>query len=103
MYSYPIFTLCQILTGDNTFIFHGRSAARQGDLVTCGKHSGTYNILGGSMSESLIGIGLVITGIFKLLLKTLLTVDGGFGVAISCFCSASTKDLTLAGLNTGQQ
>lgn len=37
----------QILTGDNTFIFHGRSAARQGDLVTCGKHSGTYNILGG--------------------------------------------------------
>lgn len=37
----------QILTGDNTFIFHRRSAARQGDLVTCGKHSGTYNILGG--------------------------------------------------------
>ncbi|EMT6382890.1 MULTISPECIES: DUF4225 domain-containing protein [Providencia] len=37
----------QILTGDNTFIFHGRSAARQGDLVTCGKHSGTYSILGG--------------------------------------------------------
>ena len=37
----------QIITGDNTFIFHGRSAARQGDLVTCGKHSGTYNILGG--------------------------------------------------------
>ncbi|EDU61041.1 MULTISPECIES: PAAR domain-containing protein [Morganellaceae] len=37
----------QILTGDNTFIFHGRSAARQGVLVTCGKHSGTYNILGG--------------------------------------------------------
>ncbi|WP_369308960.1 DUF4225 domain-containing protein [Providencia rettgeri] len=37
----------QILTGDNTFIFHGRAAARQGDLVTCGKHSGTYNILGG--------------------------------------------------------
>ncbi|QCJ71557.1 killer protein of pyocin s3 [Providencia heimbachae] len=37
----------QILTGDNTFIFHGRSAARQGDIVTCGKHSGTYNILGG--------------------------------------------------------
>ncbi|MDL9986923.1 DUF4225 domain-containing protein [Providencia rettgeri] len=37
----------QIITGDNTFIFHGRSAARQGDLVTCGKHSGTYSILGG--------------------------------------------------------
>lgn len=37
----------QIITGDNTFIFHGRSAARQGDLVTCGKHFGTYNILGG--------------------------------------------------------
>ncbi|WP_243733349.1 PAAR domain-containing protein [Proteus sp. G2669] len=37
----------QILTGDDTFQFYGRSAARQGDIVTCGKHSGTYNILGG--------------------------------------------------------
>ncbi|MDD9341335.1 MAG: DUF4225 domain-containing protein [Providencia heimbachae] len=37
----------QILTGDNTFQFYGASAARQGDIVTCGKHSGTYNILGG--------------------------------------------------------
>ncbi|WP_337241933.1 hypothetical protein [Proteus faecis] len=49
------------------------------------------------MSESLIGFGLVITGIFKLLLKTLLTVDGGLGVVISCFCSVSTKDLALTG------
>ncbi|EJF7713407.1 TPA: DUF4225 domain-containing protein [Providencia rettgeri] len=37
----------QILTGDNTFIFYGASAAREGDMVTCGKHSGTYQILGG--------------------------------------------------------
>ncbi|MGG4673615.1 PAAR domain-containing protein [Providencia sp. Me1] len=37
----------QILTGDNTFIFYGASAAREGDMVTCGKHSGTYQIFGG--------------------------------------------------------
>ncbi|CAG9419952.1 PAAR domain-containing protein [Providencia alcalifaciens] len=37
----------QILTGDNTFLFYGVSAAREGDMVTCGKHSGTYKILGG--------------------------------------------------------
>ncbi|ODQ06864.1 MULTISPECIES: PAAR domain-containing protein [Enterobacterales] len=37
----------QIITGDDTFKFYGSSAAREGDLVTCGKHSGTYQILGG--------------------------------------------------------
>ncbi|HHR6501293.1 TPA: PAAR domain-containing protein [Providencia alcalifaciens] len=37
----------QILTGDNTFMFYGVAAAREGDMVTCGKHSGTYQILGG--------------------------------------------------------
>lgn len=37
----------QILTGDNTFQFYGVAAAREGDMVTCGKHSGTYQILGG--------------------------------------------------------
>lgn len=37
----------KILTGDNTFLFHGSSAAREGDLVTCGKYAGTYKILGG--------------------------------------------------------
>ncbi|MGF7409106.1 DUF4225 domain-containing protein [Providencia alcalifaciens] len=37
----------QILTGDNTFSFYGVAAAREGDMVTCGKHSGTYQILGG--------------------------------------------------------
>ncbi|MEZ2863772.1 PAAR domain-containing protein [Proteus terrae] len=37
----------QIITGDDTFRFYGASAAREGDLATCGKHSGTYQILGG--------------------------------------------------------
>lgn len=37
----------QIITGDDTFKFYGSSATREGDRVTCGKHSGTYQILGG--------------------------------------------------------
>lgn len=38
----------KILTGDSTFQWYGVSAAREGDKVSCGKHSGTYNILGGA-------------------------------------------------------
>ncbi|HHR6046636.1 TPA: PAAR domain-containing protein [Providencia alcalifaciens] len=37
----------QILTSDNAFSFYGVAAAREGDMVTRGKHSGTYQILGG--------------------------------------------------------
>lgn len=37
----------QILTGDKTMQWYGVAGAREGDLVTCGKHSGTYNIIGG--------------------------------------------------------
>jgi uncharacterized Zn-binding protein involved in type VI secretion len=37
----------KILTGDSTFQWYGVSAAREGDMVNCGKHSGTYKILGG--------------------------------------------------------
>lgn len=37
----------KILTGDPTFQWYGVSAAREGDTVNCGKHSGTYKILGG--------------------------------------------------------
>ncbi|MDD9339991.1 MAG: DUF4225 domain-containing protein [Providencia heimbachae] len=51
----------QILTGDNTFQFYGASAARQGDIVTCGKHSGTYNILGGI--SNVWGNGRMMAGI----------------------------------------
>ncbi|UNH40865.1 MULTISPECIES: PAAR domain-containing protein [Morganellaceae] len=36
-----------ILTGDNTFQWYGVAGAREGDLVTCGKHSGAYYIIGG--------------------------------------------------------
>lgn len=35
----------KILTGDSTFQWYGVSAAREGDMVNCGKHSGTYKIL----------------------------------------------------------
>lgn len=37
----------KILTGDSTFQWNGVSAAREGDTVSCGKHSGVYKILGG--------------------------------------------------------
>ncbi|WP_118986503.1 S-type pyocin domain-containing protein [Photorhabdus sp. CRCIA-P01] len=37
----------QIITGDHTMTFDGRATAREGDKVTCGKHSGTYMIVGG--------------------------------------------------------
>ncbi|CAQ84759.1 MULTISPECIES: S-type pyocin domain-containing protein [Photorhabdus] len=37
----------QIITGDHTMIFNGRATAREGDKVTCGKHPGTYMIVGG--------------------------------------------------------
>lgn len=40
----------QILTGDNTMQWYGVAGAREGDLVTCGKHSGKYYILGGVSS-----------------------------------------------------
>ncbi|WP_353241623.1 PAAR domain-containing protein [Providencia sp.] len=36
----------QILTGDNTMQWYGAAGAREGDRVTCGKHSGLYYILG---------------------------------------------------------
>lgn len=38
----------KILTGDPTFQWHGVSAAREGDMVNCGKYSGIYKILGGA-------------------------------------------------------
>ncbi|NHB59671.1 S-type pyocin domain-containing protein [Photorhabdus sp. RW14-46] len=37
----------QIITGDHTMTFNGRATAREGDKVTCGKHPGTYVIVGG--------------------------------------------------------
>ncbi|MCC8463954.1 PAAR domain-containing protein [Photorhabdus bodei] len=37
----------QIITGDHTMTFDGRATAREGDKVTCGKHPGTYIIVGG--------------------------------------------------------
>ncbi|WP_387463716.1 S-type pyocin domain-containing protein [Photorhabdus sp. RM323S] len=37
----------QIITGDHTMTFNGRATAREGDKVTCGKHPGTYTIVGG--------------------------------------------------------
>ncbi|TNH44841.1 S-type pyocin domain-containing protein [Photorhabdus luminescens] len=37
----------QIITGDHTMTFNGRATAREGDKVTCGKHPGTYIIVGG--------------------------------------------------------
>ncbi|TDB54227.1 S-type pyocin domain-containing protein [Photorhabdus khanii] len=49
-----------IITGDQTMTFNGRATAREGDYVTCGKHSGTYMIAGGissmfSMGQRLAG------------------------------------------------
>ncbi|MBU4681341.1 S-type pyocin domain-containing protein [Cedecea davisae] len=38
----------KILTGDETLSWYGVAGAREGDLVTCGKHPGTYKILGGT-------------------------------------------------------
>nr|WP_314266562.1 PAAR domain-containing protein [uncultured Moellerella sp.] len=37
----------QILTGDNTMQWYGVAGAREGDIVSCGKHSGAYQIIGG--------------------------------------------------------
>ncbi|WP_387489701.1 S-type pyocin domain-containing protein [Photorhabdus sp. RM96S] len=37
----------QIITGDHTMTFNGRATAREGDKVTCGKHPGSYTIVGG--------------------------------------------------------
>ncbi|WP_434523882.1 S-type pyocin domain-containing protein [Photorhabdus asymbiotica] len=37
----------QIITGDHTMTFNGKATAREGDKVTCGKHPGTYMIVGG--------------------------------------------------------
>ncbi|MFZ3619730.1 PAAR domain-containing protein [Leclercia barmai] len=43
-------TTCKgkILTGDETLSWYGVAGAREGDLVSCGKHFGTYKILGGT-------------------------------------------------------
>lgn len=40
----------QILTGDNTMQWYGVAGAREGDMVSCGKHSGGYYIIGGVSS-----------------------------------------------------
>ncbi|MFV0575026.1 MAG: PAAR domain-containing protein [Vibrio sp.] len=37
----------QILTGDSNVLENGKATAREGDSVSCGKHSGTYKIMGG--------------------------------------------------------
>jgi len=37
----------KILTGEPTLQWYGISAAREGDMVSCGLHTGTYKILGG--------------------------------------------------------
>ncbi|MQL48360.1 killer protein of pyocin s3 [Photorhabdus khanii] len=44
-----------IITGDQTMTFNGRATAREGDHVTCGKHSGTYMIAGGVPSMFSMG------------------------------------------------
>lgn len=43
-------TTCKgkILTGDETLSWCGVAGAREGDLVSCGNHPGTYKILGGT-------------------------------------------------------
>ncbi|MFZ3619311.1 PAAR domain-containing protein [Leclercia barmai] len=43
-------TTCRgkILTGDETLSWYGVAGAREGDLVSCGNHPGTYKILGGT-------------------------------------------------------
>lgn len=38
----------KILTGDETLSWYGVAGAREGDAVSCGKHPGTYRILGGT-------------------------------------------------------
>ncbi len=40
----------QILTGDPTLSWYGVAGAREGDIVSCGKHSGHFYILGGCKS-----------------------------------------------------
>ncbi|UNH23903.1 PAAR domain-containing protein [Moellerella wisconsensis] len=40
----------QILTGDHTMQWYGVAGAREGDIVSCGKHSGKYHIIGGVSS-----------------------------------------------------
>ena len=40
----------QILTGDNTMQWYGVAGTREGDIVSCGKHSGKYHIIGGVSS-----------------------------------------------------
>lgn len=40
----------QILTGDNTHQWYGVASAREGDIVTCGKHAGHFYIVGGVSS-----------------------------------------------------
>ncbi|UBX50064.1 PAAR domain-containing protein [Providencia alcalifaciens] len=40
----------QILTGDNTMQWYGVAGAREGDMVSCGKHSGRFYIIGGCQS-----------------------------------------------------
>lgn len=37
----------QILTGDPTLSWYGIAGAREGDMVSCGKHSGHFYIIGG--------------------------------------------------------
>lgn len=38
----------KILTGDETVSWYGVAGAREGDAVSCGKHTGIYKILGGT-------------------------------------------------------
>lgn len=45
----------QILTGDPIMTWHGKASAREGDKVTCGKHSGVYQIIGGISHFSSMG------------------------------------------------
>lgn len=45
----------EILSGDFLIKWHGRAAAREGDKVTCGKHSGIYTIVGGISNMNLTG------------------------------------------------
>lgn len=40
----------QILTGDNTMQWYGVAGAHEGDMVSCGKHSGRFYIIGGCQS-----------------------------------------------------
>ncbi|KPD03760.1 PAAR domain-containing protein [Moellerella wisconsensis] len=40
----------QILTGNNTMQWYGVAGARESDMVSCGKHSGPFYIIGGCNS-----------------------------------------------------